>query len=603
MVCRFYAAFVTAVCLFCTSSLFAQSCPNAFSLGNDTTLCGGGSLTIAPITPLVDPLSIDWSPDPTLSVNANGASATVMPTMATTYQLTVRSITGPQLVFNGDFTQGDAGFSSDYTFGNSSGGNGPLDDEGQYRVTNSPPSVHDNYAACGDQTTGTGNMLVVNGASNPVDVWCQTITVTPGETYAFSAFVTSMVSENPAVLQFSINGVLLGSPFAASPATCLWTEFFELWESNTATSAEICINNQNTANSGNDFAIDDISFRQTCLNTDDITVTPVDPPVVELLPVGPFCERGSAISLTNFLAFGTPLGGTFQIDGLDVDLVFDPSQITPGIHTLSYTSGPSGCTATATVNFNVEVALSAGDFGGEPTATLFFCGQEAGFFNDHLNTFDGDLGGNWSISGGQVSVSIDPLTGTITANEAPLGSYIVQYVIPPNAACEGDTSQIELIFNPVPLLDIGGDFSLDCTEDSRTISNINGPEPGLNYQWFRDGQFIGATTSITIEEAGQYQLVGTFAASGCTDSSAINVADISSTATLQVQTNQPNCGPGNTLINGNVAVTEVIGGTPPYLYRIDEGIFGTDSLFNNLSAGMHTVEVEDAGGCRTQFEF
>ena len=54
---------------------------------------------------------------------------------------------------------------------------------------------------------GDGNMMLVNGAQQPnVAVWTQTITVTPHTNYAFSTWVQTITTVNPAKLQFSING-------------------------------------------------------------------------------------------------------------------------------------------------------------------------------------------------------------------------------------------------------------------------------------------------------------------------------------------------------------------------------------------------------------
>jgi gliding motility-associated-like protein len=65
---------------------------------------------------------------------------------------------------------------------------------------------------------------------------------------------------NPARLQFSINGVPLGNVFVAGNAVCEWRQFFQIWDSEDNTTAEICIINQNTNPAGNDFALDDFAF-------------------------------------------------------------------------------------------------------------------------------------------------------------------------------------------------------------------------------------------------------------------------------------------------------------------------------------------------------
>ena len=60
-----------------------------------------------------------------------------------------------------------------------------------------------------------------------------------------------MIVQNPAVLQFTINGQPLGNTFTAPNTSCTWNQFYEIWSSGSNTTAEICITNQNTQISGN----------------------------------------------------------------------------------------------------------------------------------------------------------------------------------------------------------------------------------------------------------------------------------------------------------------------------------------------------------------
>src|SRR5690606_19006065 len=124
-----------------------------------------------------------------------------------------------------------------------------------------------------DHTVGTaaGAMLLVNGSgSNNAQVWCQNINVVPNTDYDFSAWAASCTSGSPAVLQFSIDGVLLGTPLYLPSATGQWVNFHALWNSGIKTNIDICIVDQQTALSGNDFAIDDIEFRQLCTEEDSV---------------------------------------------------------------------------------------------------------------------------------------------------------------------------------------------------------------------------------------------------------------------------------------------------------------------------------------------
>ncbi|MBK9764237.1 MAG: hypothetical protein IPO87_13010 [Flavobacteriales bacterium] len=263
----------------CQRTAIAQDC--SFNLGRDTVLCAGQSLFLS-------------APSGALSVVWQDSSLTTVISANTTGVYWCRasfSDVGDNLVVNGDFEQGAVGFTTDLDLG--IGGTwGPVSLEGTYGVSTDPFLLHSNFSSCGDHTGG-GSMLVLNGSAIPNEsVWCQTISVQPNTTYAFSSWLMSTTPTNPADMTFSVNGVDLGGSLLARPATCIWDQFYSLWDSGTATEATICIVNQNVTPSGNDFALDDISFSPLCSYTDSLTVTLLpEPPSVTVEGAGSICPE------------------------------------------------------------------------------------------------------------------------------------------------------------------------------------------------------------------------------------------------------------------------------------------------------------------------
>ncbi len=154
-----------------------------------------------------------------------------------------------------------SGFTSSYTKNTSS-----LVAEGTYAVLKDPHSEHSSFATFNDHTKadGTGYMMVVNGASTAnVTVWTEAITVQANTTYVFSVWGTSVTPASPGILNFSINGSLLGN-ITLNSTIGTWQNFTVRWSSGNSTTATIGIVNQNTAASGNDFALDDITFAPVC---------------------------------------------------------------------------------------------------------------------------------------------------------------------------------------------------------------------------------------------------------------------------------------------------------------------------------------------------
>jgi gliding motility-associated-like protein len=245
-----------------TVTVWQEPLPDAVA-GPDTTICFGESVQLFS----GGGETYSWSPATGLNDPTN-QNPTASPQSTTTYTVTVGQPTG-NLVFNGDFSLGNVGFGSDYTYSTN------LIPEAVYGVVTDVSTVHPSFVGTGH----TGNapvdsFLVVNGAGTPnQNVWCQTVSVSPNTDYFFGAWVSTVVASSPAILQFSINGQVLGAPFTAPFNINNWSQFFETWNSGTATSATICVVNQNTNTGGNDFAIDDIVFSTYCTNTAEVTVT------------------------------------------------------------------------------------------------------------------------------------------------------------------------------------------------------------------------------------------------------------------------------------------------------------------------------------------
>lgn len=271
------------------NSIYSQypagfSCQETVNAGNDTTLCyPGGSIQLQGYFSGT-PLSIQWSP-------ANGLSDPMIlqpqafVSQTATYTLEVTSASPINLVFNGDFQSGNVGFTSDYWYGN------PGLAPGGYSIQNNPVNCNGAFSPCGDHTSGSGNMMIVDGSTTPgQSFWCQTVTVAPNTNYAFECWVTSVYPTSPAIVQASFNGVPVGS-VQASSNTCEWLPLQYVWNSGANTSVTVCLEDLNTIGFGNDFAVDDISLREICVYEDEVVITVLDQ-IVTLLQ-GQICEGTS----------------------------------------------------------------------------------------------------------------------------------------------------------------------------------------------------------------------------------------------------------------------------------------------------------------------
>jgi len=282
---------------------------NDITVNAPATICAGSPTNLS-VTGSADPYLWTANP-PDLSLttaNNTSASPTVRPTTTTTYTVTSGIPANPaNLVVNGDFSSGNTGFQTDYT--NYAIGTVPSSGvQGAYGVVTNPRNWFNPFSACSDHTTSSGNMLVADGStSGTARVWySQTpITVVPGKNYTFSYFLAAVVNGGPATLEVLINNVSLG-PLATAPSSpCVWDEHSYVWNSGTNTTAVISIIDRE-AFGNNDFAIDDLNFREspTCNYQKAVTITvnPNDAPTIGSI-THPTCSTTGSVVLT-----GLPTG-------------------------------------------------------------------------------------------------------------------------------------------------------------------------------------------------------------------------------------------------------------------------------------------------------
>lgn len=307
-------------------------------LTKDTTICNGTTKQLR----TVPSLDFCWSPTTFLN-DPHSPTPITSTTQNITYYFTAK-VTGANLIANGNFSQGNTGFGSDYVYAN------PNLFESQYYVGPSSRAWHGAMSDCHDHTTGTGNMMMVNGSpTTDAKVWHQAINVTPNTNYAFSTWVQSIYPENPAQLQFSINGKHVGSIITATLPTCNWIQFYTTWNSGTNTTADISIVNKNTIGQGNDFALDDISFAPVFIKKDSVNIT-VENPVVTANADIAICFGSSA----QLNATGAQNYTWSPASGLSLNTISNPVA-SPESSTRYIVTGTTsnGCTAKDTVNVNV----------------------------------------------------------------------------------------------------------------------------------------------------------------------------------------------------------------------------------------------------------
>ena len=160
------------------------------------------------------------------------------------------------LIVNGNFEQGNTGFTTQYTYTEDLTLPGTI-------VVDRDPNGHNPFAVSyGDHTSGRGKMLIANGAAtDEVTVWQQTVSVTPNTHYVFCYWLSNWTDNDIRLAQIkcTVNGVDIGVGWAPA-AVGQWIFVFHRWNSGSNTQATIKLIDKIRAEVSNDFAIDDIDM-------------------------------------------------------------------------------------------------------------------------------------------------------------------------------------------------------------------------------------------------------------------------------------------------------------------------------------------------------
>ena len=520
----------------------------------------------------------------------------------------------------------------DYFTGNastdlSSTGSG-LYPEGRYAVnTNawsnypgSPNGYHRNFHGRDhtNNSTGSRNFMMVNGSTSLIEdppgnwrqriIWQRTVTVKPNTDYYFSAWAMNLNPASPAILQFEINGTLVGTiadlDLAPKPTSSAqvdvsnWIRFYSnpLWNSGSTTTAVIRIRNLNTEAGGNDFGLDDISFGE--LNP--------SPATIDSISIDEDICHGENIQFQTHTSEGRePITylwtGPNGFSSTDENPVITPTDASyPGIGDHTYTLSIDdwyGCTispSSVTVTVHPQATANAG-------ADQSVCSDSPEV------TLSGTIGGvatasSWSSSGTGTFDSPSSLTPTYTpsADDIANGTVILSLTTnDPPGPCPSAISTMTLTINPSPVVTVDL-IAPTCTGNSDGIAtaNITGGTAPFNYLW-SEGQTTRTATKLG---NGTYSVTVTDAL-GCTATSAhfeVIEPELLLFQNPSYISTPPNCYGG---ADGEATIM-VQGGTPPYKYNwLDAPGNPTDQTATGLTAGIYWFTVTDANDCNMQTGF
>ncbi|MCB0791624.1 MAG: gliding motility-associated C-terminal domain-containing protein [Flavobacteriales bacterium] len=494
----------------------------AISLGSDVTICAGGTTTLTLPSGYTNML---WSTGATGQNITTGTSGTYWGQV---------SYPSGNLVYNGDFSAGNAGFWTPYTYSPN------LQVDGNYYIGTNAQTYHPQWSC-----TGNGNFLMLNSgfAFAWMEAWCQGVTVCPGQTYTLSFRMANLANTGPCTVEWMVDWSTAFGSVTASNVQGQWNTYNTTWTAGpNQTFANFCLRITSGWGIGNDLGLDDISISGNIVLRDTVQVNVTPLPVVDLGPDQTLCA-GDPVLLD-----ATQPGGTYLWQDGSTNATLNVA--TAGTYSVDVTV--NGCTSSDAVDVSFD-PLPVVDLGSDTTLcpgtdlTLTITQPNSGVVWQNGSNAN-DLFVN---APGTYSVSVTDLNGCI------------------------GTDAINVAYASPDAIDLGNDTTL-CAGASLLL---DASLPGATYLWSN-----GATTSsILVGSAGTYGVTVQQGACGVSD--AIQVS-LTSPPTVDL-------GNDTTLCPGEVLLLDASATGGSYLWQ-DGTVAPTHPV---QSAGIYSVQVTDAFGC------
>jgi len=162
---------------------------------------------------------------------------------------------------------------------------------------------------------------------------------------------------------------------------------------------------------------------------------------------------------------------------------------------------------------------------------------------------------------------------------------------PLSTTCSAQTT-ISFIVNPKPYFEVTTPQSI-CLGVPITIT-VENSSATYDYQWLESGVLLATIPDLLVTGAGNYTIIATDAVTACATTATIHV-DESSIANFTMDdiiiTENPT--------NNTVTILTDNLGAGDYQFSIDNGAYQDNPFFSNVSAGIHTVTVDDKLNCGT----
>lgn len=270
-----------------------------------------------------------------------------------------------------------------------------------------------------------------------------------------------------------------------------------------------------------------------------------------------------------------------------------PTIDAPGNYTLSITNNSNGCTNVASILIEEDKTLPMINIEQTPKLN---CTRTSLRLNATTDLTNGMM--TWESINGHISSSANSLNPMVNS----AGIYTLTITNPENNCSH--TASVEVVEDMAePIANAGTDFMLTCTRPETRLNATNSSMGTVfSYQWETDNGILlqgSESPQPMIGAGGLYTLTVTNTDNGCTAIDQVRVDD-NSPNNIQYQIAHLNC--FNSV--GSLNVTNVMGGTAPFVYSVDGGqSFQATNKFRNLDPGTYNFVLQDANKCTFEDTF
>ena len=320
------------------------------------------------------------------------------------------------LLTNPDFTAGNTGFVSVYTYVTPPGSDPGA---GSYTIGTDNKAYNANFSTSfGDHTTGTGRYMIVNAATSPLVVWEQTVSgLQANQPYQFSFWLLNTFSVSKARLQVSANGTDVGAVFTNPSDGGVWQLNTVTVNPGAGTQLIIQLRDVNLDSNGNDFGLDDMSLTAPTpnpqLTANDVTTGSISTSAIinptQISPLSATITGPAGATVAAFTLGTVPAVGTLRVGGttgpvtaagqvLTVaqasQLYYLPAGSTTQNVTFAFNATDSnGNTSANTATYTIPLVAPAAPagcgpaYGGGASSSGLSADYYPGYFNDNLAFF------------------------------------------------------------------------------------------------------------------------------------------------------------------------------------------------------------------------